>query len=124
MLSKLLTLLLVMISLDVHAGVDFSMMGTQEVIPWFKTTQEAKDWANRIKWIEVIRRQLKHKMDDMRLEVSKLDLKQTSDIEKAATIMGEWECYKEALAVIEWYKQRGIMGNLGASVYASSEVVK
>ena len=92
-----------------YAGVDFSMSG-KPVIPDFSTTQEAVDWANKVKWVEPIRRQLKHKIEDIRLQVANLDLSNKEGTDEAAVLMEKREYYKQALNVIELYKSKGVVG--------------
>lgn len=117
-------LILILISTDCFAGVDFSMMGqSQYELPVFVIKEQAEEWAYHTKWVEPIRRRLKHRMEEIRLEVSNLDMGRIENTRYASTVMYQRELYGIALEVMERYKRAGIKGDsaqVGSSFYAGS----
>lgn len=109
------------------AGIDFAMSSQQHYeLPLFENRVEAVTWAHKIKWIEPIRRAVKHKIEELRLETSNVNLAVPSGIKRAEYLMTEREYYKTALGIIENYRANNIEGDMaqvGSTFYAGEQPI-
>lgn len=85
-------------------------------IPEFHSKQDTLDWANKVKWVEPLRRQLQGRVE----RYGRL-----YDMERDFKLMNyyyhQWEYGKLALRIIDNYKRLGIVGDVGAEIYIGEQ---
>lgn len=105
------------------------MLAQTKQLPLFDDPKQATAWAHQIKYNQGVRRALIRRMKELvdqtlttekkaELEHGTITLKA---IHESGGLMNLWDCYHQALQVIEWYKKHY---PAGAGVRISVERVK
>lgn len=118
-------LIFLFLSTNAFAGMDFTHMGDNAMtVPIFKTTTEAREWAQRTYWIEPLRQELIQRRYDLRLKaLSSIQKSQNGSYDqspkpllpaqagKAETdLLDQWERYGIALEIMEGFREQHLKG--------------